>query len=94
MIHPIGIAVVLMSCGMINATGLLCARHWTTGRKTISDIIVRMPYRVKSSPARDGSIVGPVGDSRCRATPLIMNGQTKKGATACAVTPWVRWWAM
>jgi hypothetical protein len=43
-----GTTVALMSCGIKTATELLRARRWTTGRSTIYEIILRIPYRVKS----------------------------------------------
>jgi hypothetical protein len=46
-----------MSCGIKTATELLWAIRLTTGRRTIPDIIVRIPYRVKSSAERDGPII-------------------------------------
>jgi hypothetical protein len=52
-----GTTVALMSCGIKTATELLWARRWTTGRSTIYEIILRIPYRVKSSAERDGPII-------------------------------------
>jgi hypothetical protein len=42
---PGGTAVALMSSGIKTATGLLCAGRWTTGKRTISDIILGMSIR-------------------------------------------------